>query len=60
MEHYWGRCKNLDTYFGFWTLDAGFCIIGLYRLDSTLAAGPKISVWQNFKVMCSKADITSV
>jgi hypothetical protein len=29
----------LDTDFGSWILDAGFCIIGLHRLDSISAAG---------------------
>jgi hypothetical protein len=34
-----GSCKKLEADFGSWTMDAGFCIIGLHRLDSTSAAG---------------------
>jgi hypothetical protein len=34
-----GSCNNLDADFGSWTQDAGICIIGLHRLDSTSAAG---------------------
>jgi hypothetical protein len=34
-----GSCNNLDADFWSWMLDDGFCIIGLYRLDSTSAAG---------------------
>jgi hypothetical protein len=33
-----GSCNNMDTDFGSWILDAGFCIIALHRLDSTSAA----------------------
>jgi hypothetical protein len=34
-----GSWNNLDADFGSWILDAGFCIIGLHRLDSISAAG---------------------
>jgi hypothetical protein len=34
-----GSWNNLDADFGSWTLDAGYFIIGLHRLDSISAAG---------------------
>jgi hypothetical protein len=34
-----GSWNNLDADFGSWKLDAGFCIIGLHRLDLISAAG---------------------
>jgi hypothetical protein len=48
-----GSCYNLDIDFGSWTLDSGFCIIGLHRLDSTSAAGDGLVAISRIVVTCS-------
>jgi hypothetical protein len=48
-----GSCNNLDADFGSWTLDAGFCTIGLHRLDSTSGAAGGLSIGQ--AISCARA-----
>jgi hypothetical protein len=47
-----GSWNNLNTDFGSWTLDAGFCIIGLHRLDSISAAGDGLVAISLRAVVC--------